>query len=176
MDLTIAIQRFRGPLVGLIASWGTPHVDAAEIAQDCFVEAYLSQNNCRGDIDDTIVYGRWLRGIARNKFRNWYRARDRRLRHVIAMDPTVLDQLSAEYEPDFDPKIANLRHAIDRLPAKLRQAILMHYLEETSVNDVAALLSVTPKTIEGRLYQARKRLKVMLSPLSPASITKALPS
>ena len=38
----------------------------------------------------------------------------------------------------------------------------MHYLEETSVKDVANLLSISPKTVEGRLYQARRSLRRML--------------
>ena len=38
----------------------------------------------------------------------------------------------------------------------------MHYLEETSVKEVATLLSTSPKTVEGRLYQARRALRRML--------------
>ncbi len=38
----------------------------------------------------------------------------------------------------------------------------MHYLEETSVRETAALLSVTEKVIEGRLYRARRRLRELL--------------
>ncbi len=33
MDLTQLIELYRGPLVGLIAAWGAPWNDAAEIAQ-----------------------------------------------------------------------------------------------------------------------------------------------
>ena len=35
----------------------------------------------------------------------------------------------------------------------------MHYLEETSAKDVAALLGLTNKAVESRLYQARKALR-----------------
>jgi RNA polymerase sigma-70 factor (ECF subfamily) len=55
-----------------------------------------------------------------------------------------------------------LREAIERLPSKQRQVVLMHYLEETSVNEVATLLAVSAKTVEGRLYQARKELRRLL--------------
>jgi RNA polymerase sigma-70 factor (ECF subfamily) len=41
MDLTRFINAYRGPLIGLIASWGAPWADAAEIAQDSFVEAWI---------------------------------------------------------------------------------------------------------------------------------------
>ncbi len=177
MDLTDAIDRFRGPLVGLIASWGAPYVDASEIAQDSFVDAYLNRDSCRGDYGDPAVFGRWLRGIARNQFRNWRRARTRRERRVVWTDPAILEQTGSDASP-IDPRVARLRSAIDRLPAKQRQVIMMHYLEETTVKKVAALLSVTPKSIEGRLFQARRSLRRMMEDCtddpSSSSIIKAL--
>ena len=73
MDLSQLIDIYRGPLLGLIASWGAPWVDATEIAQDSFAEAYLNRESCRGDWEDPEVFGRWLRGVARNQYRNWAR-------------------------------------------------------------------------------------------------------
>ncbi len=74
----------------------------------------------------------------------------------MTLDNQVLDLVSTTDATvdDGDPRLARLRRAIDKLPTKQRQAIMMHYLEETSIKDVAALLSVTCKTVEGRLYQA----------------------
>ncbi len=63
------IDRFRGPLIGLIASWGANYNEAAEIAQDSFADAYLNRESCRGDWKDPEVFGAWLRGVARNTFR-----------------------------------------------------------------------------------------------------------
>lgn len=175
MDLTEAINRFRGPLVGLIASWGATHVDAAELAQESFADAYLKRDRCRGDWHDPDVFGRWLRGIARNHFRNWRRARHRRESRVALMDHGTLEQTAlAPTAASIHPRLVDLRLAIEKLPIRQREAIMMHYIEETSVNDVAALLSVTAKTVEGRLYQARRTLKLMLDVPNPPSITKAL--
>ena len=63
-------------------------------------------------------------------------------------------RLPPETEPS--PEVAQLRAAIEQLPTKQRQVILMHYLEETSVKEVAILLEISAKTVEGRLYQARR--------------------
>ena len=64
MDLTALINTYRGPLIGLIASWGAPWADASEIAQDSFSEAWLNRESCRGDWKEPEVFGRWLRGVA----------------------------------------------------------------------------------------------------------------
>ncbi len=173
MELTDAIQRFRGPLIGLIISWGAPHADAAEIAQDSFADAWLNRDNCRGDLSDPKIFGAWLRGVAKNTHRNWARGRARRERRVRLLDAALLDVAHELQEADHD-ELTRLRAAIDRLPTKQKEVVLMHYLEETSVIEVAALLSVTPKSVEGRLYQARRALKQIMDGTSLTKIGKAL--
>jgi RNA polymerase sigma factor (sigma-70 family) len=161
MDLSELINTNRGPLMGLIVSWGAPWADAAEIAQDSFADAYLNRESCRGDWTQPDVFGRWLRGVAHNQFRNWVRGR-RRLERVVKFESPVVEQAVASPDPKPSEQLQCLRQAINRLPDKLRQVVLMHYLEESSVKQIAILLSVSAKTVEGRLYQARRSLRQML--------------
>lgn len=158
LDLQKSIDRFAYPLTGLIVSWGAPAVDAAELAQDSLADAYLGLSRCHGDVNDPFVYGRWLRGIARNKFLNWLRSRSRRERLAEITAPEPLDQVEAKTD-HIDERMVQLRAEIQRLPSKNREVVMMHYLDETSVADVAALLSISEKAVEGRLYQARKILR-----------------
>ncbi len=174
MDLSDLIDRFRGPLIGLIASWGANYNEAAEIAQDSFADAYLNRESCRGDWEDPEVFGAWLRGVARNTFRNAFRSRKRREKRVISISAAVLDSTPHPLSTPVDERLERLRGAIDELPTKLKQAVMMHYLEVTSVKDIAALLSVSPKAIEGRLYHARRELKRMMGEKSIYRIEKAL--
>lgn len=168
MDLTALINTYRGPLIGLIASWGAPWGDAVEIAQDSFAAAWLNRESCRGDWNQPEIFGRWLRGVALNEYRNWARSRRRRNR-VVTVEPAVLEQTAAPSDPEASEHLDALRQAIARLPTLQRQVVLMHYLEETSVNQVAVLLSVSAKTVEGRLFQARRTLRRSLAETLPAS-------
>jgi RNA polymerase sigma factor (sigma-70 family) len=162
VELTALLDRYRGPLIGLIASWGVPWVDATEIAQDSFSVAWLNRASCRGDWNDHVVFGCWLRGVALHRYRNWVRSRRRRRMRVVTLAPAILERVVAPSVSEPSGHLDALRQAIGRLPAKQRRVVLMHYLEETSVQDVAALLSVTAKTVEGRLYQARRTLRRVL--------------
>ncbi len=173
MDLTEIIDRFRGPLIGLIVSWGAKYDDALEIAQDSFADAYLNREACRGDWKEPEVFGAWLRGIARNKFRNDYRRRKRRERLMVAESTPILASEQAPI-PKEDERLERLREAIERLPWKLKQVVMMHYLETTSVKEVAFLLSVTPRTVEGRLYQARRHLKRLMGESMQSNFPKTL--
>jgi RNA polymerase sigma factor (sigma-70 family) len=168
MDLSELIGINRGPLLGLIVSWGATWADAVEIAQDSFAEAYLKRECCRGDWTQPEVFGRWLRGVARNQYRNWARGRRRRER-VLKFESPVVEQAAASPESKPSEQLERLRQAIHRLPDKLRQVVLMHYLEESSVNQVAVLLSVSAKTVESRLYRARRSLRQMLDKEPPAA-------
>ncbi|MEO2019174.1 MAG: RNA polymerase sigma factor [Fuerstiella sp.] len=134
----------------------------------------MNRDACRGDWEDRETFGRWLRGVARNRYRNWRRSWMRRERRVVSADPTILDETIGEGQQEEDQRIVRLRTSIEQLPRKQRQVVMMHYLEETSVKEVAALLSVSVKTVEGRLYQARRALKRMMDDSSSASIGKAL--
>ncbi len=175
MDLSQLIDAYRGPLIGLIASWGAPWVDAMEIAQDSFAEAYLNRGSCRGDWRQPDVFGRWLRGVARNRYRNWVRGRRRHRHRFATVEPAILEYIAAPCDPEPSEQLQTLRSAIDRLPTKQRQVVLMHYLEQTSVKEVAVLLSISPKTVEGRLYRARRALRRMLDgQLSETQIGKTL--
>jgi RNA polymerase sigma-70 factor (ECF subfamily) len=169
MDLTALINAYRGPLIGFLASRGAPWGDAVEIAQESFADAWLNRESCRGDWNEPAVFGRWLRGVALNRYRNWARSRRRLRRRVVTLEPALLEQYVAPSDPEPADHLEALRQAIARLPARQRQAVLMHYLEESSVNEVAALLSVSAKTVEGRLYQARRTLRRLLGETRSAS-------
>ena len=174
MDLTALINTYRGPLIGLVASWGAPWGDAIEIAQDSFCDAWLKRESCRGDWNDPEVFGRWLRGVALNRYRNWSRSRRRHRLRIVTLGPAEMAFANASPDPEPSEQLEALRRAIKRLPAKQLQVVLMHYLEETSVNEVAALLSVSAKTIEGRLYQARRTLRRLLGNPLESQIGKML--
>ena len=65
---------------------GRPWADAVEIAQDSFAEAWLKcGESCRGDWHDVEVFGRWLRGVARNRYRNWVRGRRRERLRIMPL-------------------------------------------------------------------------------------------
>lgn len=173
MELSDIIERYRGPLMGLIASWGATYADAAEIAQDSFADAYMNREACRGNWKDPQVFAAWLRGIARNNFRNAFRSRKRLEKRVSLVPASTLEAAPNPSPPPADDRLERLRDAIDALPEKWKQVVMMHYLEVTSVKEVAALLSVSPKTVEGRLYQARRELKRIMDGQSTTEVSKS---
>ena len=49
------------------------------------------------------------------------------------------------------------------LPERHRVVLYLFYLEESSAREVAALLGITEKAVEGRLHKARAALRARLA-------------
>ena len=62
-----------------------------------------------------------------------------------------------------DETAAQVRAAVTRLPAKYREAIVLRYLEELSIDDVAVALAVSRNVVEVRLSRGRNRLEKLLA-------------
>lgn len=52
-----------------------------------------------------------------------------------------------------------VRKAVDSLPDKYRVPVLLYYMEEMTVSEVADVLKIPPGTVKSRLSNARKRLE-----------------
>lgn len=150
------VDAFRGPLVGLLASWGSDWRAAEELAQDSFAEAWMGRERFRGNSYDLKAVGAWLRGIAFNLHTAALRKRERGPRLVLD------EEQPAPLAEEVDDRRARLGAAFARLSGPHQTILRMHYLEETGTREVAALLGLTTKAVEGRLYQARKALRAKL--------------
>ncbi len=153
-DFERLIETWRGALVAFHAARGAPAAEAGELAQDTLVEAWLGRERLRGDWSDPKAVGPWLRGIARHLHRDWRRRRQRGRQVEHAEERAEVEERAAE-----DPRQCALRIALDELPRGLRTVVYLRYVEETPVRLVASLLGVSEKTVEGRLYRARARLR-----------------
>lgn len=159
-DLDHWIATFRGPLVGLIASWGANWARAEELAMDAFAEAWLARDRFVGDRRSAKDVGPWLRGIAFHLV-----AADRRRRQKAPRLLTAEPQ--APFPPEPDERHELLRAAFARLRPEQQEILRMHYLESTPAPTLAALLGTTQKAVEGRLYQARATLRRLLDRHAP---------
>jgi RNA polymerase sigma-70 factor (ECF subfamily) len=155
-DLERWTAAFRGPLVGLLASWGRDWRAADELAQDCFAEAWMARERFVGDPRSLDAAGAWLRGIA---FR--LHAASGRREAVRATAPFESEPASKPTTEAYERR-ESLSRAFEQLSGEHQLVLRMHYLEGTSAREVAALLGLTAKAVEGRLFQARRALRKIL--------------
>lgn len=136
---------------------------ALDITQQSFISAFAAL----GRYDRTRPFAHWIARIALNKCRD--RARRRKLRALFSF------ALPEDHEPNMpDPavgaddaladrqELARAMAAIARLPASQREVLVLRGVEGMAEAEVAALLGITGKAVETRLYRARRALAEML--------------
>jgi RNA polymerase sigma-70 factor (ECF subfamily) len=122
---------------------------AEDVAQDTFIRAYNAA--LRSDPGDGVRS--WLYRIAVNTALNELRRRKRETAAVSKLDK----------DTGFDPTSGTdtrsvVADAIDRLPDRLRVAVICRYFLDLSEAEMATVLRVRPGTIKSRLHEARKML------------------
>ena len=55
-----------------------------------------------------------------------------------------------------------IREAVDALPPAYREAFVMHRFDNKSYKEIAEILQVSPKTVDYRIQQALKQLRITL--------------
>jgi RNA polymerase sigma-70 factor (ECF subfamily) len=72
----------------------------------------------------------------------------------------VIPPLGTGSEPDTDA--ADLARALSRLPERLRIAVVLHYVADCPVKEVAHIVGASEAAVRMRLTRARRRLREML--------------
>lgn len=131
-----------------------------DAARDIVQEAFLAAHRGLGTFDVTRDFGAWMRGIVRNKFREWLR---RQHRYTVLND-SVLESVDREYhrmeqvaESSEEIFIA-LRLCLKKLPELMRRAIDLFYMKRMSGEAVARELETKEPAVRKRLQRAREQL------------------
>ena len=127
--------------------------DAEEVAQEAFIRAY----RCFHRLRDRERFRGWLARIAwRLALDRWRSSSRRERREQIAAEPPPVqnaEELAASWE--FQGR---LQQAVDELPPKLRQVLILAAVEGYSIREVAGLLGLPDGTVKSRLHLARKAM------------------
>ncbi len=131
----------------------------AEAARDVAQEAWIGIARGVRRLQDPARFRSWAHRIVVHKSRDWIR-RERAKRRTVQRAAADLAEQPAAEQPRDD--IARLRASLAELPADQRTVLSWFYLEEMSVREIAAALSIPAGTVKSRLYHARNALRSCL--------------
>ena len=133
--------------------------EAEDVVQEALLRAYLGLSGLR----DATRFGGWLCGIAVNLAKMRLRQRATHARAVRAA--AALDGEVDAFEERL--VLSLVRDAVEVLPRRQRDAVLMHYVDGLSCDEIAALLGSSPGAVRVRLHRARAQLREELAVLAP---------
>lgn len=168
--LSELIDRHREPLRRFVFRYLRNDAACDDVVQETFVRVYFKADKCQPKSSVKT----WIYTIALNLCRDQFR-RQARYRGDISMDAPSRDDAARTELADRAPppstravdsdRFARLQRAIDELPEKLREPIVLFSLEQRSQHEVADILGITPKAVETRIYHAKARLRAILGSL-----------
>lgn len=146
------IDRFQSPLLAYVTQIIGDREEAFDIVQNTFIKAMRHLNSLKVD----AKFANWLFRIARQQSIDHFRRIGSRskLQAILANDITEHSEApSAHVLRSDDARLA--MHFIQSLEQDLREPIVLHYLEDFALSDIAEITGVPRGTVKSRLHRAR---------------------
>jgi uncharacterized protein len=145
------IARHRERVRGVAQALLDDREEAEDVAQEALVVAYLGLHSLR----DPERFGGWVCGIAANLAKMQLRRRPAEVKQQTVTESPASPEETAEAREAARAILA----ALDVLPPHEREAVVMHYVDDRSAGEIAAIVGEAPGTIRVRLHRARRHLR-----------------
>jgi RNA polymerase sigma-70 factor (ECF subfamily) len=156
------VQRYQDSVFGMALRFVGGRGDAEDVAQEVFLRAYRGLDGFKGD----AKFSTWLYRITFNLCADWQR-RNRRAgrRSALIEEAAEVADGRANLEEGFleSERKDLVRRALDGLDERYRSVLVLLYYQKMSYEQIAAVLDLPVKTVETRLYRARKLLRESLA-------------
>jgi RNA polymerase sigma-70 factor, ECF subfamily len=140
--------------------------NAQDIVQETFCRALAALQDYRGEAG---VYT-WLFSIMRNVYLKQLR-HERRFLNFLSLQPR---KLHAEGNPaeNCERKLSHshLLKAMQKLPVKQREVVILRFVDDMKIADIARILSLPEGTVKSRLFKAGNRLQELVGTVKDRSI------
>lgn len=182
VPLASLVRDFHRPMVNFARTM----VDSATVAEEAVQEAWVQVLQSSESFQGRSSVSTWLFGIVKHTASR-HRRRESRIRHheVLAADGEGDDPLSGRMHPAGHPDAGHwslppsrrflpedqtvesellgyVRSALDALPERQRQLVILRDIVGTSADEAAALLELSADAQRALLYRARGNLRTEL--------------
>ncbi len=124
-------------------------------AEDAVQEAFVTALRKRSDLTRVRNPEAWLRTVAVNRLRGGWR-------HAAVVRRYQGRVPGPQGAVDVGPEHVAIVTALREVDAEQRQVVVLHYLADLGVADIAAELGIPEGTVKSRLSRARARLAHLL--------------
>lgn len=156
-ELYVCYQRLERPLFNVLYRVLWNRHECEDLMHDAFLRIWQRRDRVDASRVDSLVWVAAL-NLARNRLR-W-----QRLWRTEAFDADWPDtELTPEQSFDKVMQQRRLHKALIRLPAAMREVLLLGEFAELSHTDIAAVLRIPAGTVGSRRHQALSRLRILLT-------------
>ena len=151
-------EEFFPRLRSYFRSCGFQTADAEDLSQSALWTVFRSREQYRGDGN----FDAWVYTIARNVARDEWRRRGRSGTAEPVEESVPDASPSAEARASGREDLARTVRAMGRLPARMRECLLLHVQQGLSYDEISRRLSLSMPTVKVQIWNARRRLRSLL--------------
>lgn len=130
--------------------------DVEDCLQDAFLKAYLAYDR----LENSANFRAWLYRIAGNTARTRLRGR---LRTGILLSEDMSDSgIPVEQLAQNQQQLEAVKDAIETLPHKQREALILRKYQELSYEEISTILDTSVEGARANVYQGLKKLRTQL--------------
>jgi len=169
-SFALLLERHRIPVIHFLYRMVQNQAVAEELAQEVFLRIYRA----RLSYEPTARFTTWLFRIAMHLALNCLR--DGRMERGQERLDFATEETAARQVPDrrptveqdlvYEVRLAEVRRAIEMLPAKQRAAVLMHKYQEMEYSQIARVLGCSGSAVKSLLFRAYETLRARLAHLA----------
>jgi RNA polymerase sigma-70 factor (ECF subfamily) len=153
------VKRYQNFVFTIALRYTPNREDAEEIAQDCFIKAYRSLADFRGESKFTT----WLYTIVTTTCLTFLR---KKKLEVHSLDNEKVFEMAENQDSGMNAnqveqksRVSMVNRAIALLSPDDAQIITLFYKGEQSLEEIAQIMHMEANTVKVRLHRARQRLK-----------------
>ena len=128
------------------------HTRAEELTQEAFTRACRHWRRVRA-LDRPVA---WVYVVATNEARREWR-REQRAASAVALAPPTVDDVAGTLTTALD-----VRAALAELTSRQRAAVVLRYVADLPVNEIAEVMGCAPGTVKATLHQALGLMRIEL--------------
>ena len=156
-------QRYQRPLYAYVFEWVHDEQTSLDIVQESFIKAVRHLGTLRED----GKFGSWLFGIAHQKcVQHWRRGHPTEPFEEEHEGGTAPAEGPAEQLIRQEDQAAFLA-GLEQLPSAQRSVLVLHFLEEFSLEEIARITAVPLGTVKSRIHFAKKALRQWMEERTP---------
>ena len=134
-----------------------------QTALDVVQETFINATRYLGSLREDGKFGSWLFSIAHQKCQQHWR----KPQPTEPLDENFAELPADEFGPDDllirAEQQEEFMKTLNQLPEIHRSALLLHFLEDFSLDEIAHITGVSVGTVKSRLHYAKKSLRVLLT-------------
>ncbi len=163
------VEKYYSNIFHLVLSILDDADDAEDVTQETFIAAGINLNGYRGEAD----FKTWLYSIAINRSRGYLRKRktSRTLNNVLESIQRLTNRSPGPEEETLINELDDqLWIIVDSLGEKHRLLIILRYVHQLKIPEIARILDVKEGTVHSRLYYAHQKIRGELKRITPSPL------